>query len=248
MNYNWTNTIGTFLYQKFEDMRRALAFFTVLPVRGGGILYKSQKWGRVHYPTKFNLVCRIRQQWLYLNRQGNYGCVPFATIASNLLAFSSKMADVAATSTDKRSVKLLATYNTRSVHAVTQRAQQNLEDFTANRPCFQQFAVDIMGCVPFPTIASNLLAFSRKMADVAATSTDKRSVTLLTTYNTRSVHAVTQRAQQNLRHFTAIRPCFQQFAVDNMGCVPFATIASNLLAFSRKMADVAATQQTQFDV
>ena len=49
-----------------------------------------------------------------------------------------------------------------------------------------------------------------------ATSTDKRSVTLLATYNTRSVHAVTQRAQQNLRHFTAIRPCFQQFAVDNM--------------------------------
>ena len=72
------------------------------------------------------------------------------------------------------------------------------------------------GCVPFATIASNLLAFSSKMADVAATSTDKRSVTLLTTYNTRSVHAVTQRAQQNLRHFTAIRPCFQQFAVDNM--------------------------------
>ena len=72
------------------------------------------------------------------------------------------------------------------------------------------------GCVPFPTIASNLLAFSSKMADVAATSTDKRSVTLLTTYNTRSVHAVTHRAQQNLRLFTAIRPCFQQFAVDNM--------------------------------
>ena len=74
----------------------------------------------------------------------------------------------------------------------------------------------VNGCVPFPTIASNLLAFSSKMADVAATSTDKRSVTLLTTCNTRSVHAVTQRAQQNLRHFTAIRPCFQQFAVDNM--------------------------------
>ena len=54
------------------------------------------------------------------------------------------------------------------------------------------------------------------MADVAATSTDKRSVTLLTTYNTRSVHAVTHRAQQNLRDFTAIRPCFLQFAVDNM--------------------------------
>ena len=61
-----------------------------------------------------------------------------------------------------------------------------------------------------------LLAFSSKMADVAATGTDKRSVTLLTTYNTRSVHAVTHRAQQNLRNFTAIRPCFQQFAVDNM--------------------------------
>ena len=61
----------------------------------------------------------------------NNGCVPFATIASNLLAFSSKMADVAATSTDKRSVTLLATYNTRSVHAATQRAQQNLGDFTA---------------------------------------------------------------------------------------------------------------------
>ena len=72
------------------------------------------------------------------------------------------------------------------------------------------------GCVPFATIASNLLAFSSKMADVAATSTDKRSVTLLTTYNTRSVHAVTHRAQQNLRDFTAIRPCFQQFAVENM--------------------------------
>ena len=74
----------------------------------------------------------------------------------------------------------------------------------------------ISGCVPFATIASNLLAFSSKMADVAATSTDKRSVTLLTTYNTRSVHAATQRAQQNLGDFTAIRPCFQQFAVDNM--------------------------------
>ena len=36
------NTFGTFLSQKFEDMRRALAFFTVLPVRGRGILYKSQ--------------------------------------------------------------------------------------------------------------------------------------------------------------------------------------------------------------
>ena len=68
------------------------------------------------------------------------------------------------------------------------------------------------GCVPFPTIASNLLAFSIKMADVAVTSTDKRSVTLLTTYNTRSGHAVTHRVQQNLRDFTAIRPCFQQFA------------------------------------
>ena len=53
-----------------------------------------------------------------------------------------------------------------------------------------------------------LLAFSSKMADVGATSTDKRSVTLLTTYNARSVHAVTHRAQQNLRDFTAIRPCF----------------------------------------
>ena len=80
------------------------------------------------------------------------------------------------------------------------------------------------GCVPFPAIASNLLAFSRKMADVAATSTDKRSVTLLTTYNTRSVHAVTQRAQQNLRHFTAIRPCFQQFAVDNVSRSNITTI------------------------
>ena len=69
---------------------------------------------------------------------GNNGCVPFATIASNLLAFSSKMADVAATSTDKRSVTLLATYNTLSVHAETQRAQRNLGDFTAIRPCFQQ--------------------------------------------------------------------------------------------------------------
>ena len=70
--------------------------------------------------------------------------------------------------------------------------------------------VNFIGCVPFPTIASNLLAFSSKMADAAATSTDKRSVTLLTTYHTRSVHAVTRRAQQNLRDFTAIRPCFQQ--------------------------------------
>ena len=75
---------------------------------------------------------------------------------------------------------------------------------------------DLNGCVPFTAIASNLLAFSSKMADVAATGTDKRSVTFLTTYNTRSVHAVTRRAQQNLRDFTAIRPCFQQFAVDNM--------------------------------
>ena len=92
------------------------------------------------------------------------------------------------------------------------------------------------GCVPFPTIASNLLAFSRKMADVAATSTDKRSVTLLTTYNTRSVHAVTQRAQQNLRHFTAIRPCFQQFAVDNMddnvSRSNITTTSNNLLAIA----------------
>ena len=73
-----------------------------------------------------------------------------------------------------------------------------------------------IGCVPFPTNASNLLAFSSKMADVAATSTDKRSVMLLTTYNTRSVHAVTHRAQQNLRYFTAIRPCFLQQIAENM--------------------------------
>ena len=44
---------------------------------------------------------------------------------------------------------------------------------------------------------------------MAATSIDERSVRLLSTYNTRSVHAVTHRAQQNLRDFTAIRPCFQ---------------------------------------
>ena len=88
-------------------------------------------------------------------------------------------------------------------------------EFTLNINSYQFKKLNI-GCVPFPTIASNLLAFSSKMADVAATSTDKRSVTLLTTYNTRSVHAVTHRAQQNLRDFTAIRPCFQQFAVDNM--------------------------------
>ena len=73
--------------------------------------------------------------------------------------------------------------------------------------------VSLLGCVPFTAIASNLLAFSSKMADVATTSTDKRSVTFLTTYNTRSVHAVTRRAQQNLRDFTAIRPCFQQFGL-----------------------------------
>ena len=59
-------------------------------------------------------------------------------------------------------------------------------------------AVDNMGVFRF----QQLLAFSSKMAAVAATSTDKRSVTLLTTYNTRSVHAVTHRAQQNLRDFT----------------------------------------------
>ena len=69
-----------------------------------------------------------------------------------------------------------------------------------------------MGVFRFQQLLGNLLAFSSKMADVAATSTDKRSVTLLATYNTRSVHAVTHRAQQNLRDFTAIRPCSQQFA------------------------------------
>ena len=89
-----------------------------------------------------------------------------------------------------------------------------------------------MGCVPFPTIASNLLAFSSKMADVAATSTDKRSVTLLATYNTRSVHAVTHRAQQNLSDFTAIRPCFQQFAVDNVSRSNITTTSNNLLAIA----------------
>ena len=101
---------------------------------------------------------------------------------------------------------------------------------------FSAIAVDNMGCVPFPTIASNLLAFSSKMADVAATSTDKRSVTLLTTYNTRSVHAVTHRAQQHLRDFTAIRPCFQQFAVDNMddniSRSNITTTSNNLLAIA----------------
>ena len=75
------------------------------------------------------------------------------------------------------------------------------------------------------------------MADVAATSTDKRSVTLLATYNTRSVHAVTHRAQQNLRHFTAIRPCFLQFAVDNMddnvSRSNITTILNSLLAIAR---------------
>ena len=54
------------------------------------------------------------------------------------------------------------------------------------------------------SVTNNLLAFSSKTADVAAASTDKRSVTLLTTYNTRFVHAVTHRAQQNLKDFTAI--------------------------------------------
>ena len=90
-----------------------------------------------------------------------------------------------------------------------------------------------MGCVPFATIASNLLAFSSKMADVAATSTDKRSVTLLATYNTRSVHAVTHRAQQNLSDFTAIRPCFQQFAVDNVSRSNITTTSNNLLSIAR---------------
>ena len=101
---------------------------------------------------------------------------------------------------------------------------------------FNGVGVIYPGCVPFPTIASNLLAFSSKMADVAATSTDKRSVTLLTTYNTRSVHAVTHRAQQNLRDFTAIRPCFQQFAVDNMddnvSRSNITTTSNNLLAIA----------------
>ena len=48
-----------------------------------------------------------------------------------------------------------------------------------------------MGCVPFTTIASNLLAFSSKMADVAATSTDESSVTLLsifTEYGNVTIH------------------------------------------------------------
>ena len=57
-----------------------------------------------------------------------------------------------------------------------------------------------------------LLAYSSKMADVASTSTDKRSVTLLTTYNTRSVHTVTHRAQQNLRHLSMALFRLQQFA------------------------------------
>ena len=74
------------------------------------------------------------------------------------------------------------------------------------------------------------------MADVAATSTDKRSVTLLATYNTRSVHAATQRAQQNLGDFTAIRPCFQQFAVnnmdDNVSRSNITTTSNNLLAIA----------------
>ena len=70
------------------------------------------------------------------------------------------------------------------------------------------------------------------MADVAATSTDKRSVTLLATYNTRSVHAVTHRAQQNLSDFTAIRPCFQQFAVDNVSRSNITTTSNNLLAIA----------------
>ena len=70
------------------------------------------------------------------------------------------------------------------------------------------------------------------MADVAATSTDKRSVTLLATYNTRSVHAVTHRAQQNLSDFTAVRPCFQQFAVDNVSRSNITTTSNNLLAIA----------------
>ena len=98
-----------------------------------------------------------------------------------------------------------------------------------------------MGCVPFTAIASNLLAFSRKMADVAATSTNKRSVTFLTTYNTRYVHAVTRRAQQNLRDFTAIRPCFQQFAVDNMDDnVP----RSNITTTSTSLLAIASARNT----
>ena len=79
------------------------------------------------------------------------------------------------------------------------------------------------------------------MADVAATSTDKRSVTFLTTYNTRSVHAVTRRAQQNLRDFTAIRPCFQQFAVDNMDDnVP----RSNITTTSTSLLAIASARNT----
>ena len=79
------------------------------------------------------------------------------------------------------------------------------------------------------------------MADVAATSTDKRSVTLLTTYNTRSVHAVTHRAQQNLRDFTAIRPFFQQFAVDNM---EDNVSRSNITTIFEQFASIASTRNT----
>ena len=39
-------------------------------------------------------------------------------------------------------------------------------------------------------VTNNLLAFNRKMADIAATGTDNRSVTLLSIFNTRSVRAI----------------------------------------------------------
>ena len=79
------------------------------------------------------------------------------------------------------------------------------------------------------------------MADVAATSTDKRSVTLLTTYNTRSVQAVTHRAQQNLRDFTAIRPCFQQL-LSTTWTTTYRSAASE--QFSNNLLAIASTRNT----
>ena len=58
------------------DMRRALAFFTVLPVRGGGILYKSpERFCRLlRYPVKSRILDIFDRLALILERPDSSLC------------------------------------------------------------------------------------------------------------------------------------------------------------------------------
>ena len=65
-------------------------------------------------------------------------------------------------------------------------------------------------------VTNNLLAFSSKMADIAATGTDKRSVTLLSIFKTRSVRAVAGNDTSRTAKSRGFYSNLLAIAVDNM--------------------------------